>query len=259
MFTSGFFNSVDGDRRYDAEQMSSIFDGIINDGVFMSQGDKLMVTANTGMSVVVGSGRAWFYHTWSNNDAPIVMAVEESHAILPRIDVVVLEVNHLPEARTNDIKILKGVPGSFPVAPSPTNINGLRQYPLAHILVPALATQIVQGNITNKVGTAECPFVTGILSTMNIDALVAQWGDQWNAWLTATQQAEDTWTADKHAAFLAWQAAEQSAYDTWESGRAAEFAQWFNTMQGQLATDAAGALAQEIYDLKMLSSMGGMY
>ena len=36
--TSGFFNSLNGDRRYNAEQMSSIFDGIINDGIFANIG-----------------------------------------------------------------------------------------------------------------------------------------------------------------------------------------------------------------------------
>ena len=32
-FTCGFFNSENGDRKYNAEQMSAIFDGIIADGV----------------------------------------------------------------------------------------------------------------------------------------------------------------------------------------------------------------------------------
>ena len=31
--TYGFYNSLNGDRRYDANQMSAIFDGLIIDGV----------------------------------------------------------------------------------------------------------------------------------------------------------------------------------------------------------------------------------
>ena len=31
---SGFFNSVNGDRRYNAEDIGRMFDGIIRDGVF---------------------------------------------------------------------------------------------------------------------------------------------------------------------------------------------------------------------------------
>ena len=34
----GFYNSLNGDRKYNARHMSMIFDGIIRDGVFMSIG-----------------------------------------------------------------------------------------------------------------------------------------------------------------------------------------------------------------------------
>lgn len=33
-FTFGFYNSLNGDRKYNAEQVSSIFDGLISDGVY---------------------------------------------------------------------------------------------------------------------------------------------------------------------------------------------------------------------------------
>ena len=68
-FTCGFFNSQNGDRKYNAEQMASIFDGLIKDGVYDTVGDIFAVTPGTGMQVRVGSGRAWFAHTWNNNDA----------------------------------------------------------------------------------------------------------------------------------------------------------------------------------------------
>ena len=62
-FTCGFFNSENGDRKYNAEQMSAIFDGIIADGVFTTIGDHMAVSAGTGMQVLVGTGKAWFDHT----------------------------------------------------------------------------------------------------------------------------------------------------------------------------------------------------
>ena len=34
-FSYGFFDSRNGDRKYDATEFSSIFDGIIKDGVYM--------------------------------------------------------------------------------------------------------------------------------------------------------------------------------------------------------------------------------
>ena len=48
MLTSGFFNSVDGDRKYNAEQMSQMFEGLIGDGIFESVGGKFKVSANSG-------------------------------------------------------------------------------------------------------------------------------------------------------------------------------------------------------------------
>ena len=48
-FTYGFFNSLNGDRKYTAEQLSSIFDGLITDGVFDSIGDILATVPGSGM------------------------------------------------------------------------------------------------------------------------------------------------------------------------------------------------------------------
>lgn len=58
--SSGFYNSVNGDRTYDADQFGSLFDGIIAPGVFPNVGDKFRVRpTNNGMSVYVGAGKAW--------------------------------------------------------------------------------------------------------------------------------------------------------------------------------------------------------
>ena len=48
MVTYGFFNSVDGDRRYTADQMSNYFKGLISDGVYEGLGSALVVTAGDG-------------------------------------------------------------------------------------------------------------------------------------------------------------------------------------------------------------------
>ena len=45
--TFGFYNSLNNDRSYDAVDISRIFDGIINDGVYLSIGEKFAVKAAT--------------------------------------------------------------------------------------------------------------------------------------------------------------------------------------------------------------------
>jgi hypothetical protein len=185
--TYGFYNSVGGDRTYSAIQMSSIFDGIIEDGVFMSIGDNLVVSAGAGMNITVGTGRAWFNHTWTNVDAQIPLTVQQAELVLNRIDAVVLEINSDDAVRANTIKIIKGIPATNPVNPVLTHTALVNQYPLAYIYVGANVVSINQGNITNKVGTSDCPFVTGVLETMDIDILIAQWNTQFNTWFASVQ------------------------------------------------------------------------
>ena len=163
--TYGFYDSLNGDRKYNAKQISELFDGIIRDGVFRYIGDALAVSAGGGMSVIVGTGRAWFNHTWTYNDAPLILQVDQSEIALNRVDTVVLEVNSNVDVRANTIKIVKGVPSSEPVATELVRNEFVNQYPLAYIYVSAGATEITSADIENKIGSSDCPFVIGILVT----------------------------------------------------------------------------------------------
>ena len=127
--TSGFYNSIDGDRTYDAEQMSAIFDGIINDGVLASIGDVFQVKVSTGNRgiVSVGTGRAWFNSTWVYNDSISFVQLADSDSLLDRIDAVILEINHSESVRAATIKRLTGTAASSPANPSMTNTDEIHQ------------------------------------------------------------------------------------------------------------------------------------
>ena len=178
--TSGFFNSKNHDRLYDATQISTLFEGLINDGVYQGVGHIFKVSASNGMNVTVDTGRAWFNNTWTRNDALIVLTVPTAEQVLKRIDAVVLEVNSLDTVRNNTIKIVKGTPASNPAKPSLTKNDDVHQYPLAYITVDPNVTVITQQKIQNAVGTSACPFVTGIIDTLDIDDLIAQWSSEFN-------------------------------------------------------------------------------
>lgn len=181
-FTYGFYNSKNGDRKYNARQIAQIFDGIILDGVFMTIGDCFAIKPSSGMSVTVGSGRAWFDHTWSYNDSEMIMTATESDVVLDRIDAIVLEINGNDSTRKNAIKWVTGTAASNPVKPNLINIDKHHQYPLGYITIPANSTEITAANIEYVVGTSECPFVTGVLQGMNIDNLIAQWNAEFDVW-----------------------------------------------------------------------------
>lgn len=181
-FTCGFFNSENGDRKYNAEQMSAIFDGIIADGVFTTIGDHMAVSAGTGMQVLVGTGKAWFDHTWNVNDAAYPLVIAASDVTLSRIDAIVLETNHSDSVRLNKLRVVQGTVASTPVKPTLTNSEKVHQHPLAWVTVAPGATQIAASAIENAVGTSACPFVTGIIATTAIDDLFNQWNGEFDEW-----------------------------------------------------------------------------
>ena len=181
-FTCGFFNSENGDRKYNAEQMSAIFDGIIADGVFTTIGDHMAVSAGTGMQVLVGTGKAWFDHTWNVNDAAYPLAIAASDVTLSRIDAIVLETNHSDSVRLNKLRVVQGTVASSPVKPTLTNSEKVHRHPLAWVTVAPGVTQIAASAIENAVGTSACPFVTGIIATTAIDDLFNQWNGEFDEW-----------------------------------------------------------------------------
>lgn len=172
--TSGFYNSVNGDRKYNAEQLSSIFDGLINDGILYNVGNRFNITALSGNNIQIGSGRAWFNHTWVYNDSNYTISLEDSSPLLNRIDAVVLEINRNSDIRSSQIMIIKGEESSSPSNPTLIKNEYQNQYPLAYIYRKANSSSITQEDITIKVGTEECPYVTGILPVEDIDKFIEE-------------------------------------------------------------------------------------
>jgi len=193
--TCGFYDSFEGDRVYSATQFGNIFTGLISDGVFASVGGALMVSPLSGLQLSVANGRAWFNDTWTNNDSNLLITLDAAGAALPRIDLVVLEINKGTAVRTNTIKIIKGTGSASPVEPALTNTEDIKQYALAAVYVAANVTVITGSNITNKVGTTECPFVTGIIETITTDELLAQWNAEFEEWFNDVVITLDSETA----------------------------------------------------------------
>lgn len=251
--SSGFFNSLNGDRKYNAAQMSAIFDGLIIDGVFASIGTAFAVKAAGGLTVNVGIGKAWFDHTWTVNDSILPMTAPEAEVLLDRIDAVVLEVNGMESVRNNTIKFVKGNPSSAPSRPTLTNEGNVHQYPLCYIYRKYGTAVINQADITPMVGTESTPFVTGILQTISLDELLGKWQDELDRFTDARSKEVDDWIAQEESDFTAWfnkmkadLQQEQTFLDQWIASEQADFLAWYNQMKDQLSGDVAGNLQLEI-------------
>ena len=187
--TCGFYNSVQGDRKYSAEQISSIFDGLISDGVYSGVGKTFLVTtenlADTAALKVL-SGRAWFNHTWTLIDANgFNISKTEVFKHLPmvydRYITVALQINTIN--RENTIVLIAGEEADTPEPPEIKSENGIYVYPLANVRLSSDGV-ILESDIENRVGSTDTPFVSNIVTpSVTTSELLKQWNAQWNDFL----------------------------------------------------------------------------
>lgn len=205
--TSGFFNSMSGDRTYNASQMSEYFEGMISDGVFANVGNALQVKAGTGMEVNVQTGRAFINSKWMRNDAVYTVPLNGAHVTLPRYTAIVVRLDET--ARTIEIVAVDGTPASSPAKPALTRSTTVKDLCLAYVYVPAGAGNISQANITDtRANTDICGWVTGVIKQVDTSQL-----------------------------FLQYQTAYESFYDemkTWQDEQKLQFESWLATLTGQL-------------------------
>lgn len=244
--TSGFFNSLNGDRRYNASQMSSIFDGVINDGVFANIGTAFEVKASEGNTINVGIGRAWFNSAWLLNDSILPIDLDASEVLLDRYDAVVIEIDHSDAVREGSIKVVKGTPASTPSYPTLVHNAYVNQYPLAYILRKAESSSVIQANITNTIGTDVCPYITGILQVQSIEKNVAQWQAQWEEWYASHKASAGEEVSKMLSDLRIMLDATSEDIANWKVEQEAEIETWFESVRGMLEGDAAANLASEI-------------
>lgn len=246
-FSFGFYNSFNHDRKYNSIQISMIFDGIISDGIYATIGEAMVVKATSEDNVVVvGPGRGWFDHTWNYNDTDLPVNAPISDVLLKRIDALVIDVNANENYRENKIMWVQGTPSSNPVRPTMINTLERHQYPLCYVERKPNVEKILQADITNMVGSSECPFVTGILQTINIDELLLQWKDQWAQFVITYEKTAEEWTDDQKADFAAYYTEFKRQMDAFETASAKEFNDWFASIQDIFDGSVAGNLQNEI-------------
>lgn len=205
-----FYNSVNGDRVYDANSFSDWLKKFFTTGVFK---DELRVTAASGMTVNISAGYVNINGKVMEFDASS-LTLDPAEAHLHRIDAVVIERNDT--SRNFTLKIVKGNPNvnSAVTAPALVRNTAVYQIMLAKIRVSAGATYISQAHITDTRADASlCGYVAGTVTQMDFTQFSAQF---------------DSYLAQ------------------FKSGRQADFDEWFAHIQDVLDDDTAGHLMNEI-------------
>lgn len=210
--TYGFFDAIkqsDGtyDRAYNSDQISEMFEGLISDGVFESVGDALIVKEKSGMTIEVGTGRAWIGDRWMKNDAKMNITLAAAHLTLNRWSAIVIRADY--SNRTITIVEKVGTAATNPTKPKMTDSDSIKEKCLAYIYVEKGATSISQAKITDsRADTSICGWVTGTIKQVDTSELFLQYQSAYEQQLDAME---------------AWQDQQKQAFD-----------EWFSTLTDQL-------------------------
>ncbi|XCH78844.1 MAG: hypothetical protein WHF31_15180 [Candidatus Dehalobacter alkaniphilus] len=161
---SGFFNSVGGDRLYDASRFAEYFASFIGSGVFPDPTTSLQIQADTGMNIKVKSGKAWISGYILINDADYTDAIP-TEAVLNRIDRMVVRLHYAN--RTITIVRKAGTAASSPTAPAVTRDANMYEISLATIQINAGTSAITSGMITDtRSDSIVCGFVSSTITNI---------------------------------------------------------------------------------------------
>lgn len=158
---SGFYNSLNGDRIYDAGDMNLLFNQIISGGVFKDYSRSFFVSSfgTNGQLVSVAPGMAYCFGKWVLNDNSYVIQLDPVELkTASRIDAIVL--NFDDNSRSVTIEVIKGKTSESPVKPDISFAGtNMKLLPLAYVTVTN-DQYISNDRIENVVGTKECPYAT---------------------------------------------------------------------------------------------------
>ena len=227
---SGIFNSINGDRKYNAWWFAKYFATFIGNGVFPNPSTGLQVMADERMQVKVRAGSGWIDGYFLYSDTNHVLKLDVSDGVLKRIDRIVMRLDYL--TRKIDIVVKKGVPSSKPTAPTLQRDTDYVELALADVAITNGTTIITQADITDtRLNKTLCGIVHGTVNQVDTTTLF----NQYQSWIIQQKDAYETdmatWTDTQKQAFELWFNTKEFEYDTWLDMTKDAIDSWINTTE----------------------------
>lgn len=184
---SGFFNSINDDRLYDAGFFADYFASFIGNGVFPDPANGLQVVEGQGLKTVIRPGKGWIKGYYIVNDEDLIIQHDIAEGSLHRIDRIILQLS-FPD-RAIHIMTKKGTPASKPVAPSIIRDTQYYELVLADVFISAGSTVTSQSNITDqRFNKSLCGIVSGVVDQIDTTGLFVQYEKSFDEWFNAIQE-----------------------------------------------------------------------
>jgi len=222
------FNSINGDRKYNAFHWAEYFATFIGNGVFPNPSDGLQAIANNDMTVTVKKGNAWINGYILINDNDYILNVDPADGILDRKDRVVVRWDAVD--REIRIEVKKGELSSTPVAPNLQRDVDAYELGLADIYIAKGVISISQSSITDlRLNKNYCGIVHGTVDQVDTTTLF----NQYQTWLQEkkNQYNQDLidWIENKQTEYNNYVSTKQNEYDDYVLTKQTEWDNWFNT------------------------------
>lgn len=212
MEKSSFFNDINDDRIYFAEDFARHLKKYFTNGVFNNE---LQVIANNDMTITIREGDANIEGYRYTNTGDLTKTIENADGALKRIDNVVIRLDLTN--RLISAQIIKGTFSDTPKAPDLVRSSTIYDLKLAEIYIDKGITSITQSAIKDtRLDNVVCGIVMSPVSTLDLSDLYLQLYTRFEEYIDQTEST---------------------------------FAEWFNKIKNQLDEDAAGKLSNNIYEI----------
>lgn len=187
MEKSYFFNSINGDRFYDAEDISKLLSKYFTNGVF--NGGLSVEAVENSMQVKITTGAANIDGKGYENDASdtdLILPISIGDTQNPRIDNICIRKS--VEDRKITAVVEEGIPQPTPSAKNPQRTSLIYDLVIAQINIPAGATKITQSMIKDtRFDSNLCGIVTGTVQQIDTTNVFAQYEAYFNEWFDNLQ------------------------------------------------------------------------
>ena len=151
--SSGFYNSVNGDRVYSADDMNLPYKRFVSEGVYAPPSyNERFSLHQTGEDLILtlSAGGALFAGKWIDSPAAQEITVPANNTAYNRIDTLLIQVDTRLEGRAAYLVYRTGTPSANPVHPDINHATGVYELPLYDVDIDAGATAIYMDDIHDR-------------------------------------------------------------------------------------------------------------
>lgn len=237
---AGFFNAINKDRVYSADDMNRPYRRLISNGIFANpkgtaSNDMQVFSTNNGMDIIVSKGDAIIGDKWFENPSDLIITISQNSEVLPRIDSIIAQVDKTQAGRTGSIVYRQGYASNNPVHPEINTTEDIVEIRIADIRISPSCVKVTQDLITDCRGSNECPWITSLIYQVDTSTLYSQWQAAYKKYYEDQEAEHDEYFEQFKNTMEDFFAQEEQAFGT-----------WFDQMKEQLSEEAAGKLLAKI-------------